>query len=522
MFSRQRENRQEGVRVLASESTQSESTQRASDDTMNPAVHDQLYLDGRFRPALDGRTFPTVSPVTTRTIADVALAGDADVDAAVASGRTAFDQWSQWTPRDRGRTLRRIAETLIVHLEEIAQVECLDLGKPISDCRAGVRDAADWFEYFADIVPHLRGETLPHPDAGLSYVLHQPMGVVAVIPAWNFPMPLYGTKVAAALATGNSVVLKPAEQTPLSALLLGRLCTEAGLPDGVLNVLTGPGEETGRALVRHRGIDMISFTGSTPVGREIASVAGQNLTKVTLELGGKSPNLVFPDADLEQAAATSLFSFTINQGQLCSAGTRLLVHESIHDDFLSLLVEKARALRIGDPAREDTNLGTIVSERQLRRVEDYVEAGRASGASLATGGKRAEVAGLPDGYFYSPTIFTHVDPAASIAREEIFGPVLCVLPFRDEDEALRLANSVDYGLAAQIWTRDVERVHRVAERVEAGLVWVNTAHQGSAAVPYSGWKASGLGTEGGIEQALEHTRPKSVWIGRGGGRPRHN
>lgn len=517
MFSREAENRQEGMRALASESTQ-----HGDDRTVGAAVHHQLLIDGRFRPSLDARTFPTISPVTTHTIVDVALAGDADVADAIASARAAFGQWSQWTPRARGRVLRRIAETLIEHLEEIAQVECLDLGKPITDCRAGVRDAAGWFEYFADVVPHLRGETLPHPEASLSYVLHQPLGVVAVIPAWNFPMPLCGTKVAAALATGNSVVLKPAEQTPLSALLLGRLCLEAGLPEGVLNVITGPGEETGRALVRHAGVDMISFTGSTAVGREIASVAGRNLTKVTLELGGKSPNLVFADATLEQAAATSLFSFTTNQGQLCSAGTRLLVQESVHDEFLDLLVTKARALRIGDPAREDTTLGTIVSDRQLRRVEDYVEAGRAAGAKVATGGQRAEVAGLPDGYFYSPTIFTGVDPATSIAREEIFGPVLCVLPFGDEDEAVRLANSTEYGLAAQIWTRDVERVHRVAERVEAGLVWVNTAHQGSAAVPYSGWKASGLGVEGGIEQALEHTRPKSVWIARGGSEPRQN
>jgi len=480
-----------------------------------------LYIEGGFRAALDGRTFPTLSPVTAQPIVDIAHAGDADIDAAITSARAAFDTWSRWDPRERGRVMRRIAETIADNVEVLSQVECLDLGKPITDCRAGVLDAAHWFEYFADVAPHLRGETIPHRDAALTYVLHQPRGVVAVIPAWNFPMPLYGTKVAAALATGNCVILKPAEQTTLSALLLARLCSEAGLPDGVLNVIAGYGADTGRALVRHAGIDMISFTGSTGVGREIASVAGQNLTKVVLELGGKSPNMVFADADLEQAAATSLFSFTTNQGQLCSAGTRLLVERSVHDEFVDLLVSRAEALRVGDPMHEDTHLGTIVSERQLARVEGYVDAGRAAGATVATGGGRATVDGLPDGYFYTPTIFTDVDPASRIANEEIFGPVLSVFAFDDEDSALTLANAVEYGLAAQIWTRDVERVTRVAEGVEAGLVWVNTAHQGSAALPYSGWKSSGLGTEGGIEQALEHTRPKSVFIARSATQPVH-
>ncbi|MBB5791832.1 aldehyde dehydrogenase family protein [Jiangella mangrovi] len=484
------------------------------------AVHQQLYVAGGFEPAADGRTFPTVNPATGEPIADIALAGPEDVDRAVAAARGAFDRWAGLDPRERGRLLRRIAETMIDNLELLAQVECLDLGKPITDCRAGVRDSAAWFEYFADVTPHLRSSTIPHADAQLAYVLRRPRGVVAVIPAWNFPLPLYGIKIAAALGTGNAVVLKPAEQTPLSALLLATLCAEAGLPPGVLNVLTGPGAETGRLLVRHPGVDMITFTGSTEVGREIAAAAGERLTKVTLELGGKSPNIVFADADLESAAATGLFSFTVNQGQLCSAGTRLLVERPVHDELLALLTAKAEALRVGDPRDEASHLGAIVSDRQLSRVEGYVESGRQSGATVVTGGRRAEVPGLPGGYFYTPTIFTDVDPAARIANEEIFGPVLAVLPFDDEEEAVRLANAVDYGLAAGVWTRDLDRVHRVSSAVEAGIVWVNTMHQLSPAVPYTGWKQSGLGVEGGTEQALEFTRPKSVWVGSSAAAPR--
>jgi acyl-CoA reductase-like NAD-dependent aldehyde dehydrogenase len=472
-----------------------------------------LHVGGRPVDPVDGATFTTYEPATGRPLATVAEAGETDVDRAVAAARAALrGPWASWDPTRRAAALRGIAAGIRERGEEIAELESRDAGKPISDSRAQVAATADAFEAWAGSVAELRAPVVASGPGTLNYALREPIGVVGVIIPWNYPFLMLGLSVAPALCAGNAVVLKPAELTPLTALLLSEIATEAGLPPGVLNVVPGLGPRAGAALAGHPNVDMISFTGSTTVGREVAVAAARNLTRATLELGGKSPNVVFADADLDAAARAALFSFTVNQGQLCVAGTRLLVEEAVHDELVDRLVALAGELRVGDPLDPATQLGAVISSRQLARIEGYVEGASRDGATLCAGGARPELGGeLAAGTFYVPTVFTGVRPDTAIAREEVFGPVLSVLPFAGEDDAVALANDVAYGLVASVWTGSLARAHRLTRAIDAGTVWVNTMHA-SSNVPHDYRKESGLGLVGGREQAETMTRLKAVVI----------
>jgi acyl-CoA reductase-like NAD-dependent aldehyde dehydrogenase len=472
-----------------------------------------LHIDGEFVEAADGATFDIFNPATGALLAQVAEAGEEDIKRAVTAARRAGETWGRMDVFERLRLLRRAAELLRERSRELALVEALDTGKPLTETRTYPDMTAECLEYFGELARSARSHVIPTPSGFLNYTLRQPFGVVGAIVPWNFPLPFCGAKCGPILAAGNTVVLKPAEQTPLSALLFAEACRDAGLPDGVVNVVPGMGPTAGRAIVEHPDVGMISFTGSTDVGREIGGEAGRRLKPVVLELGGKAPNIVFADADLEQAATTALYMVAYNQGQVCSAGTRLLVERSIHDAFVEEVAAKAQAAQVGDPLDPDTQIGAVISAVQLQRIADYVEIGRREGAELVTGGGIPAVPGHEDGWFFQPTIFRGVDSRMRIAQEEIFGPVLAVLPFDGENDAVHVANDVMYGLSAAIWTRDVSRAHRLAERIEAGIVFVNTMNDGRGlGSPFGGWKQSGIGLENGLEGLLACTRLKTVIV----------
>jgi aldehyde dehydrogenase (NAD+) len=478
--------------------------------TINPG---KLLIGGEWRTAGSGATIDVINPATEDVIATVASADRADVDAAVAAARAALDgPWGNLSARERGRLLWKLGERLMERADEVARLETLHNGKPIFESRQiEIPGAAECFQYYAGWADKIQGETIPVKGNHLTYTLREPVGVIAAIVPWNFPLLLASWKVAPALACGNTVVLKPASQTPLTALALGEIAIEVGFPPGVLNVITGPGAKVGQMLVEHPGVDKIAFTGDTSTGRQIMRDAAGTLKKITLELGGKSPNIVFADADLEAAVRGATMGIFYGKGEVCAAGSRLLVDASIKDAFVDKVAARAKKMLPGDPLDPKTRLGAIASKSQLERVLGYIATGQKEGASLVAGGGRVDI-GTGKGFFLAPTVFANVTPAMTIAREEIFGPVLAAIEFGDADEAIARANDSAYGLAAAVWTKDIKKAHYVARRLKAGTVWVNTYNVYDTAAPFGGYKQSGFGREMGMH-ALEHyTQVKSVWI----------
>jgi len=472
----------------------------------------KLFIGGEFCESLSGRTFPTVNPATEEVITEVALADEADVDRAVQTARRAFEEgpWPRMTPYERSRLLWRIGDLVWAHREELAYIESLDSGKPIRDARnVDVPMVAELFHYYAGWVTKIHGETVPTKWPAFCYTLREPLGVCAAITPWNFPLLLAVWKIAPALACGNTVVHKPSETTPLSILKLAEIFQEADAPPGIFNVVTGPGAVTGAALVRHPDVDKVAFTGSTETGKWIMREAAATLKRVTLELGGKSPNIVLADADLEAAVRGAYIGIFYNQGEVCAAGSRLIVDAAIHDALLERLVERTKKLQPGDPLDPNTRMGPLANKAQLEKVESYVRKALEEGDRLVIGGRRPPV---ERGYFFEPTIFDGVDPAHTIAQEEIFGPVLAVIPCKDEDEMIRVANQTVYGLAAAVWTRDVKKAHRVARALKAGTVWVNTYNLYDVTMPFGGYKHSGFGRELGMHALEMYTQVKSVWV----------
>ena len=481
--------------------------------TTTAIEHNKLLINNEWRDAASGRTMDVVNPATEEVIGSVAAADRADVDAAVQAARAALDgPWGKMSARDRGRLLSRLADRVMEKADDLARLETLHNGKPIFESRqVEMPAAAECLEYYAGWADKVTGETIPVRGNYLTYTLREPIGVVAAIVPWNFPLLLASWKIGPALATGNTVILKPAPETPLTALALGEIAVQVGLPPGVLQILTGPGAGLGQALVEHPGVDKIAFTGGTATGKAIMRAAADTLKKITLELGGKSPNIVLPDADLDAALRGATTGIFYGKGEVCAAGSRLLVAREVKDAFMEKLAARAKKMVAGDPMDPRTRYGSLASKRQLETVERYVETAKQEGASLVAGGARADI-GTGKGYFYQPTVFDNVTPTMTIAREEIFGPVLATIEFADLDEAIARANDTQYGLAAAVWTRDVKKAHYVARRLQAGTVWINTYNVYDTAAPFGGYKASGFGREMSAH-ALEHyTQVKSVWV----------
>ena len=479
------------------------------------AQRTDAFIDGRFVPAASGETFPDVAGRDGSLIAQVAAGGVEDVDRAVTAARAAFDdrRWSDRSPADRKRVLLGFADRIRAAKEELALLESLDVGKPIRDTLAvDVPSAAKTIQWYAETIDKTYGEVGPTGPDALSLVTREPIGVVAAIVPWNYPLIITAWKIGAALATGNSVVLKPASQSPLTALRLAELASEAGLPDGVFNVVPGPGAVVGPALARHPSVDKITFTGSTEVGKSLLRAVGETDVKaITLELGGKSPQVVLADVgDLETAAQSIGWGIFYNSGQTCNAGSRLVVHRSVREELVERIADLGRRLAPGEPLDPATRLGAIVDDRQLAKVLGYVALGREEGARVVAGGERVrEESG---GFYVPPTILDGVSNDWRVAREEIFGPVMTVTEFSDEDEALRIANDTPFGLAAGIWTRDVKKAHRLARAIRAGTVWINTFDTADITVPFGGFKQSGFGRDKGLAALDGYTQLKTTWM----------
>ncbi|MEZ6056911.1 MAG: aldehyde dehydrogenase family protein [Planctomycetaceae bacterium] len=486
-------------------------TQPRTSKIAAPVVKDQpLFINGRFVDSVSGKTFETINPATGETLCQVAEAGQEDVDLAVAAARQALERgpWKSMSATQRGRLMYKLADLVEQNAEELAILESVNCGKVIADSRGDVEGVVASLRYYAGFADKIEGRTVPVEGNFLSYTLRQPVGVVGQIIPWNFPLLMLAWKWAPALACGNTIVMKLAEQTPLTGLRMAELALEAGFPDGVINILNGFGETTGAAIVSHPGIDKIAFTGHVETAKIIQKSAASTLKRCTFELGGKSPNVIFADADMEQAVQGAYHAIYFHSGQCCTAGSRLFVERSIQEEFVARLAEKAKQRRLGDPLDESSEQGPLVSQEQFDKVLGYCDKGQEDGAELVTGGRRFG----DKGFFVEPTIFNHVGDDMRIARDEIFGPVVSVLPFNNYDEMVQRANDTYYGLAAGVWTKNIDKAHLYAREVKAGTVWVNCYHVVTPTTPFGGFKMSGQGRENG-EAVLEHyTESKTVTV----------
>ena len=474
----------------------------------------QLFIGGTWRAPVSGETYKTINPANEEPSAEVGKGDERDLDLAVAAARKAFDQgpWPRMSAADRGRIVWKLGDLIQQNLDEMARLESLNTGKTMFDSgKVEIPFAAEVFRYYAGWATKIHGETLALRDNAFTFTLRQPVGVVGAIVPWNFPFLLSSWKIAPALAAGNTVILKPASLTPLTALKFAELCQQAGLPEGVFNVVTGPGGTVGMGMVRDPRVDKIAFTGSTDVGKQIMREAAGTLKRLSLELGGKSPNIVFADADMDAAVKGAMTGIFYNKGEVCAAGSRLFVEEKIHAEFMAQLTEKVKGLKVGDPMDKATRMGPVVSRQQMETVLGYIEAGKRDGARLVAGGGRANV-GTGKGYFVEPTIFDGVTNRMKIAREEIFGPVLSVIPFTSIEDGLAQGNDTAYGLAAAVWTRDVAKALKAARAIRAGTVWVNAYNLFDAALPFGGFKESGFGREMGSVGLDHYTEVKTVWV----------
>ncbi len=476
----------------------------------------KLSIDGKDEDAVSGKTIPVINPATGEQLTTVPDATAEDVDRAVAAARRAFENgaWRNMNVSAREKIIWRIGELIEKNKEELGMLESLNNGKTYREAlRGDIPPSWDVFYYYAGWARKIYGETIPVDGNYLNYTLREPVGVVGMITAWNYPLLLAAWKVAPALATGCSMVIKPSEMTPLTTLKLARYCIEAGVPEGVVNVVTGYGPTAGDALARHMDVDKIAFTGSIRTARALLKASAEsNLKRHSLELGGKSPNIIFPDADLERATNAAFWGIYANKGEVCSAGSRLLVHEKVYDSFVSGLAARARKLRVGDPLDPASEMGAQISKTQMERILSYIEAGKQEGAQLVCGGERDVEGAKAKGYYVKPTIFASVKPQMKIAQEEIFGPVLAALKFQDEEEAAAIANNTIYGLVSAVWTRDIWLAHRMARTIKAGSVWINDYNCFDSGSPFGGAKQSGFGREMGAYALESYTHVKSVWV----------
>lgn len=476
----------------------------------------KLLIGGKHEDAVSGKTIAVVNPATGETLTTVPDGAAEDVDRAVRAARRSFDSgaWRDMKVSAREQIIWRIGDIIEKNKEELGMLESLNNGKTFREAlRGDIPPAWDIFRYYAGWVRKLYGETIPVDGHYLNYTLREPVGVVGMITAWNYPMLLAAWKVAPALATGCSMVVKPSELTPLTTLKLGEYCLEAGVPEGVVNVITGYGSTAGDSLARHMDVDKIAFTGSTRTGRALMKASAEsNLKRLSLELGGKSPNIIFADADFDRAEKAAFWGVYANKGEVCSAGSRLLVEDKVYDSFVNRLAERAKAMKVGDPLDPATEMGAQISKAQMERILGYIESGRQEGAEVVCGGRRDTEGVKANGYYVQPTIFAGVKPRMKIAQEEIFGPVLAALKFHDEDEAAAIANSTVYGLASAVWTRDVRLAHRMAQKIKAGSVWINDYNCFDSASPFGGTKQSGYGREMGAHALESYTQVKSVWV----------